>query len=103
MKIQWLLVDLNSFFASCEQQDRPELRHKPIAVVPMITDSTSVIAASYEAKLCGIKTGTKVFEAKKMCPGIQFISGGHKKYVEFNHRIIDAIDEICPVEKVLSI
>jgi DNA polymerase-4 len=103
MKIQWLLVDLNSFFASCEQQDRPELRHKPIAVVPMITDSTSVIAASYEAKLCGIKTGTKVYEAKKMCPGIQFISGGHKKYVEFHHRIIDAIDEICPVEKVLSI
>lgn len=103
MKIQWLLVDLNSFFASCEQQDRPELRGKPIAVVPMITDSTSVIAASYEAKLCGIKTGTRVFEAKKMCPGIQFVSGGHKKYVDYHHQIIDAVDEICPVEKVLSI
>jgi DNA polymerase IV len=103
MKIQWLLVDLNSFFASCEQQDNPLLRGKPIAVVPMITDSTSVIAASYEAKLCGIKTGTRVSDAKKMCQGIHFISGGHKKYIEYHHRIIDAIDEICPVEKVLSI
>jgi DNA polymerase IV len=102
-KIQWLLVDLNSYFASCEQQDNPSLRGKPVAVVPMITDSTSVIAASFEAKLCGIKTGTRVSEAKKMCPGIQFISGGHKKYIEYHHKIIDAIDEICPVEKVLSI
>ena len=103
MKMQWLLVDLNSYFASCEQQDNPSLRGKPIAIVPMITDSTSVLAASYEAKLCGIKTGTRVSDAKKMCPQIQFISGGHKKYVEYHHQIIDAIDEICPVEKVLSI
>ncbi len=103
MELRWLLVDLNSFFASCEQQDNPSLRGKPIAVVPMMADNTSVLAASYEAKAFGIKTGTKVFEAKKMCPEIQFVSTGHKKYIQYHHRIIEAVHKICPVEKVLSI
>lgn len=103
MKVNWLLVDLNSFFASCEQQDDPRLRGKPVAVVPMMAENTSVLAASYEAKAFGIKTGTKVFEARKMCPNIQFVSTGHKKYVEYHHKIIEAVHKICPVEKVLSI
>jgi DNA polymerase-4 len=103
MKVKWLLVDLNSFFASCEQQDDPSLRGKPIAVVPMMAENTSVLAASYEAKRFGIKTGTKVFEARKMCPDIKFVSTGHKKYVQYHHRIIEAVHKICPVERVLSI
>lgn len=103
MKVKWLLVDLNSFFASCEQQDDPSLRDRPIAVVPMMAENTSVLAASYEAKRFGIKTGTKVFEARKMCPEIQFVSTGHKKYVQYHHRIIEAVHKVCPVEKVLSI
>lgn len=101
--IKYLLVDLNSFFASCEQQDNPRLRHKPIAVVPMLTDSTSVIASSIEAKRKGVKTGTKVGDAKRLCPGIIFIEGQHKRYTEYHHKIVKAVDEICPVEKVLSI
>lgn len=101
--LKYLLVDLNSFFASCEQQDNPRLRHRPIAVVPMVTDSTCVIAASIEAKRKGIKTGTRVSEAKKMCPGIIFIEGHHKRYTEYHHKIVKAVEEICPVEKVLSI
>ena len=58
--VNWLFLDLNSFFASCEQQERPELRGKPIIIVQMMTDSTCAIAASYEAKAFGIKTGTPV-------------------------------------------
>ncbi|MFZ4405519.1 MAG: DNA polymerase, partial [Pseudobdellovibrionaceae bacterium] len=59
----FLYLDLNSFFASCEQQAHPAYRNKALAVVPMLTDSTSVIAASYPAKALGIKTGTKVGDA----------------------------------------
>jgi DNA polymerase IV len=103
LQLRWLLVDLNSFFASCEQQENPSLRGKPVAVVPMMAENTSVLAASYEAKAFGVKTGTKVFEARKMCPRIQFVSTGHKKYIEYHHRIIEAVHKICPVEKVLSI
>lgn len=101
--IRALYVDLNSFFASCEQQDDPSLRGKPIAVVPMLADSTSVIAASYEAKAFGIKTGTKVFEAKRLCPGLRLIEAHHGRYVHYHHLVISAVDSIIPVHAVRSI
>src|SRR5438046_2031460 len=66
--VNWLFVDLNSYFASVEQQDRAELRGKPVGVVPMLADTTCCIAASYEAKAHGVKTGTIVADAKRMCP-----------------------------------
>src|ERR1700735_4926223 len=43
--LNWLFVDLNSYFASCEQEARPELRGRPIGVVPMMADTTCCIAA----------------------------------------------------------
>ena len=55
MSLNSLLVDFNSYFASCEQQDRPELRGRPVGVVPMLADSTCLIAASAEAKKLGVK------------------------------------------------
>lgn len=101
--LKWLLFDLNSFFASCEQQVDPTLRGKPVAVVPMLADSTCVIAASYEAKKFGIKTGTRVFDAKKMCPALILKTGNHKLYTDFHHKIIKAVEEVLPIKKVLSI
>jgi len=65
---RWLYIDFNSYFASVEQQLRPALRGQPVAVVPVASDSTCAIAASYEAKAFGIKTGTPVWEAKRLCP-----------------------------------
>ena len=56
-RLNWLFLDLNSYFASVEQDDNPTLIGRPIAVVPMDTDYTCAIAASYEAKAYGIKTG----------------------------------------------
>ena len=53
-----LIVDFNSYFASVEQQEQPALRGRPVAVVPMLADTTCAIAASYEAKRFGVKTGT---------------------------------------------
>ena len=48
--VQWLFLDLNAFFASCEQQEAPVLRGKPIIVVQTLTDTACAIAASYPAK-----------------------------------------------------
>lgn len=101
--LKWLLFDLNSYFASCEQQVDLTLRGKPVAVVPMLADSTCVIAASYEAKKFGIKTGTKVGDAKKMCPGLVLKTGNHRLYTEFHHKIVKAVEEVLPIKKVLSI
>jgi DNA polymerase IV len=103
MSINSLLVDFNSYFASCEQQARPELRGKPVGVVPMLADSTCLIAASYEAKAFGVKTLTNVGEAKKAIPDIQLVVARHELYIDFHHKAVAAVDEIAPVRKVLSI
>ena len=101
--VDWLYIDFNSFFASCEQQENPRLRGKPIAVVPMITDSTSCLAASYPAKAFGIKTGTKVSEAKKMCPGLILVPCHHATYTRYHHRAIEVIESCLPIHSVCSI
>lgn len=101
--VDWLYIDFNSFFASCEQQENPKLRGKPVAVVPMMTDSTSCLAASYEAKAFGIKTGTPVGEAKKMCPGLILITSKHGLYTEYHHRAVEVIESCLPIHSVCSI
>ena len=101
--VNWLFVDLNSYFASVEQQDRPELRGKPVGVVPMLADTTCCIAASYEAKAYGVRTGTIVADAKRLCPGIVLVEGRHELYVEYHHRIVEAVESCLPVTAVCSI
>src|SRR5271155_3519838 len=91
--LRWLYVDFNSYFASVEQQLRPELRGKPIAVVPVETNATCAIAASYEAKAFGIKTGTAIYEAKRLCPGLTCVLARHERYVEFHHGLIEEIGQ----------
>src|SRR3954453_2947714 len=101
--VNWLFVDLNSYFASVEQQDRPELRGKPVGVVPMLADTTCCIAASYEAKAFGVRTGTIVADAKRLCPGIPLVEARHELYVEYHHRIVEAVESCLPVTAVCSI
>jgi len=101
--VNWLFVDLNSYFASVEQQVRPELRGRPVGVVPMMADTTVCIAARYEAKAFGVRTGTVVADAKRMCPDILFVEGRHDLYTEFHHRIVEAVESCVPVTAVCSI
>jgi len=103
LRVRWLFLDLNSYFASIEQELRPELRNRPIAVVPVMADTSFAIAASYEAKAFGIYTGTQIREAKRLCPGIELVEGRHELYVEYHHRIIEAVERCIPVSAVLSI
>ena len=101
--MEWLFLDLNSYFASVEQQERPELRGRPIGIVPLITEHTCCIAASYEAKAYGVKTGVSVEEAKQRCPHIQLIEARPKLYVEYHHRIVEAVNSCIPVTCVMSV
>jgi DNA polymerase-4 len=101
--LNWLFVDLNSYFASVEQQDRPELRGKPVGVVPMLADTTCCIAASYEAKAFGVRTGTMVSDAKRLCPNIILVEGRHELYTEYHHRVVEAVESCLPVTAVCSI
>jgi DNA polymerase-4 len=101
--LNWLFVDLNSYFASVEQQVRPELRGRPLGVVPMLADTTVCIAASYEAKAFGVKTGTLVADAKRMCPELVLVEARHEIYVDYHHRVVEAVESCLPVTAVLSI
>jgi DNA polymerase-4 len=103
MALRWLFLDLNSYFASVEQAERPELRNRPVAVVPMMADTTCCLAASYPAKRYGIKTGTSIREARRLCPEIVFVQADHKRYVRYHKRIIETVDKHLPVKRILSI
>jgi DNA polymerase-4 len=101
--LNWLYFDLNSYFATIEQQVDPSLRGKPVVVVPLLSDSTCAIAASYEAKLKDIKTGAKIYEAKKLCPELICIKGRRNLYVEYHKRIFLEINKLLFVDAVCSI
>lgn len=101
--LRWIFLDLNAYFASVQQAERPELRNKPIAVVPLEGNSTCVIAASYEAKAYGIKTGTNVGLARQLCPDLILVSGGHEVYTHYNMLVKKAVQQVLPIDKECSV
>jgi DNA polymerase-4 len=101
--LNWLFLDLNSYFASVEQNENPSLRGKPVAVVPMMADSTCAIAASYEAKALDIKTGTRIYEAKKKCPDLHCVLARHDIYTDYHHRIFTELENYLHVTKICSV
>ena len=98
-----LFLDLNSYFASVEQQEHPELRGRPVGVGAVEAESGTIIAASYEAKAFGVRTGTKVGEARQRCPEIVLVHGNHKTYAAYHNAILKAVEDVLPVEKVRSV
>src|SRR5947209_1906793 len=94
---------MNAYFASVEQQERPELRGKPVAVVPVQAETTACIAASYEAKRFGVRTGVRVSDARRLCPGIRLVAARPELYIATHHCIIAAVETCLPVTAVLSV
>lgn len=103
MALNALYVDFNSYFASAEQQLRPELRGKPIGVLAVMAETTCCIAASNEAKTFGVKTGTMVRDARKLCKDIIFVEARPPLYIELHHKLIALVERCTHVESVLSI
>jgi DNA polymerase-4 len=101
--MNWLFVDMNSYFASVEQHLRPELRGCEIGVIPVESEHTCIIAASNSAKRFGVKTGTRVGDARSMCPGIILVKARPKLYVQIHHAILRSVEQCAPVHKVYSI
>ncbi|MBL8645456.1 MAG: hypothetical protein JNK21_16100 [Rhodospirillaceae bacterium] len=101
--LRWLFLDLNSYFASVEQQLNPALRGRPVVVSPAESEFTSAIAASAEAKKLGIKTGTMIADARVMCPDLVVVQARHDVYVKFHHLIVAEVWNHIPVTKTCSI
>lgn len=101
--LRWVFLDMNSYFASAEQHLRPELRGHPVGVIPMVTESTCLIAASVEAKRFGISTGTLVPEARRLCPHIRLVQARPQAYVRLHHEIARSIDKHLPIHRAYSV
>jgi len=97
-----LHVDLNSFFATAEQQANPYLRGKPVGILKAAGRSC-VIAASVEAKKYGVKTGMSLNEVKKLCPGIILVPADFDKYADITYRFINICQTYSPICEVFSL
>jgi DNA polymerase-4 len=73
-------IDLNSCFATVEQQARPMLRGRPVVIVNRRTEHTMIVTASYEAKALGISLGMSVKEARKLAPDLVALESDPPKY-----------------------
>lgn len=82
-------IDLNSCFATVEQQARPMLRGRPVAIVNRRTEHTMVVTASYEAKARGVQLGVSLKEAKRLCPDLVGLESDPPKYRFVYHKLLD--------------
>jgi DNA polymerase IV len=103
MSLRSLFVDFNSYFASVEQHEDASLRGRPVGVAPVAAETTSLIAASYEAKALGIGTGTIVGEARRLCPDIVIVAARPERYIAWHNTLLKAIDRAIPIAQVGSI
>lgn len=86
-------IDLNSCFATVEQQSRPLLRHRPVAVMNRRTEHTAVVTASYEAKAKGVKVGMRYKDALKLAPNLVALESDPAKYRYVYHRLLDIMND----------
>lgn len=94
-----LFLDFNSYFASIEQQENPALRGRPVAVAPVGAETTCCISSSYEARRYGIKCGTQIGEARRMCPGLVVVKGDHSVYEGYYNRIREVVAAVLPINE----
>ncbi len=96
-------VDINSCFATIEQQANPRLRGKPTVVAAYAEDHGCILAASREAKAIGIGTGMRVKEAKARCPYVTVLPPDPDKYRFVNHQLKAILGSYTPNLSVESI
>lgn len=99
-----LLADMNAFFASVTQVLEPELQGKPLLIAGDVEKRHGIIlAASYEAKKMGVKTGMAIWEAKLYCPEAILRSPNYPAYMDFSNRIISILKDFSPLVEPFSI
>jgi DNA polymerase-4 len=89
-------VDLNSAFATIEQQARPMLRGRPVAIINRRTEHTAIVTASYEAKALGVKVGMKFIEAARLAPGLIAVESDPNKYRYVYKKLTAILESYSP-------
>lgn len=96
-------IDLNSCFATVEQQARPRLRGRPVAVVNRRTEHTMIVTASYEAKAMGVKLGMRLKDAKLLCPDLVGLESDPPKYRYVYHQLMRIMSDYSSHVRMKSI
>jgi DNA polymerase IV len=89
-------VDLDAFFVSVEQVDRPELRGKPVVVGGHPDTRGVVAAASYEARAFGVHSAMPLRTAARLCPHCIFVEGNFSKYAETSRKFMEILANFTP-------
>lgn len=97
-----ILVDMDAFFASIEQRDRPEWRGRPVAITNGL-QGTCIITSSYEARAYGIKTGMRLREGRQLCPELIQLPARPQRYAAVSRNIMLALQSISPDMEVFSV
>ncbi|SLW63112.1 Y-family DNA polymerase [Klebsiella pneumoniae] len=97
------LVDVNSFYASCETIFRPDLQGRPVVVLS--NNDGCIIARSAEAKKLGIKMGDPYFKCKDCFrqQGVVCFSSNYELYADMSNRVMTTLEEMCPRVEIYSI
>ena len=93
-----LHADLDAFYASVEQLLDSSLSGRPVAVGGGV-----VLAASYEARACGVRAGMAGRRAQQLCPQLQFVSGHFREYQRLGDQVIDVMRDFTPLVERISI
>lgn len=93
-------LDFDAFFAQVEQRDNPKLRGQPVSVGGLGGNRGIVMTASYEARRCGVDTGTSVLEARKLCPDLISLPCYGPKYEFIMHNIQNILRSFVPEENI---
>lgn len=97
-----ILVDMNAFFCSVEQIDHPELQGHPIGITNG-SQGTCIITSSYEARAYGVRTGMRLKEAQRICPGFLQVPAHPERYAQISSRIMEALSSITPDREIFSV
>jgi DNA polymerase-4 len=97
-----LHVDVDAFFASVEVLKNPNLREKPV-IVGGLGPRGVVAAATYEARIYGIRSAMPIFKAKQLCPGAIFIAPDMKSYRDYSARLSVILNRFTPLIEFASL
>src|SRR5436190_22354199 len=98
-----LHVDMDAFYASVEQRDKPELRGKPLAVCGQLTRRGVVAAASYEARAFGVHSAMPMATAVRLCPSLVIVAPDFARYRAASNAVFAIFREATPLVEPLSL